>query len=80
MLRKEQKRFGGYCRSSRETGILTPVAELAPVFYLGAACPEHPYTTRMRLKKDIRIGDSVYVEKEERLFPKLLGLIWLSVH
>lgn len=58
-----------------KTGILTPVAELAPVFLSGSRVSRASLYNQDEIeKKDIRIGDSVYVEKGGEVIPKIVGI------
>ncbi|HSM50995.1 MAG TPA: NAD-dependent DNA ligase LigA, partial [Thermoanaerobaculia bacterium] len=55
------------------TGVLTPVAELAPVFVGGSTVRRatlHNYEDLAR--KDVRVGDSVFVEKGGDVIPKVV--------
>ncbi len=58
------------------TGVLTPVAELEPVFVGGTTVQRatlHNYEDLAR--KDIRIGDTVWVEKAGEIIPKVVSVI-----
>lgn len=58
-----------------KTGILTPVAELAPVLLSGSRVSRASLYNEDEIeKKDIRIGDSVYVEKGGEVIPKIVGI------
>lgn len=55
------------------TGVLTPVAELAPVFVAGSTVRRatlHNYEDLAR--KDVRVGDTVFVEKGGDVIPKVV--------
>jgi len=55
------------------TGVLTPVAELAPVFVGGTTVQRatlHNYEDLSR--KDVRVGDTVFVEKGGDVIPKVV--------
>ena len=55
------------------TGVLTPVAELEPVFVGGttvARATLHNYEDLAR--KDVRVGDTVFVEKGGDVIPKVV--------
>lgn len=55
------------------TGVLTPVAELAPVFVGGSTVRRatlHNYEDLAR--KDVRVGDTVFVEKGGDVIPKVV--------
>lgn len=57
------------------TGVLTPVAELEPVPVAGttvARATLHNYEDLAR--KDIRVGDTVYIEKGGDIIPKVVGV------
>jgi DNA ligase (NAD+) len=56
------------------TGVLTPVAELEPVLIAGTTVTRatlHNFDEIAR--KDIRIGDSVHIEKGGEIIPKVIG-------
>lgn len=56
------------------TGVLTPVAELEPVLIAGTTVTRatlHNFEEIAR--KDIRIGDSVHLEKGGEIIPKVIG-------
>jgi DNA ligase (NAD+) len=58
------------------TGALTPVAELEPVFLAGTTVKRatlHNYEDLAR--KDIRVGDTVYVEKGGEIIPKVVEVL-----
>ncbi len=58
------------------TGVLTPVAELEPVFVGGTTVQRatlHNYEDLAR--KDIRVGDTVWVEKAGEIIPKVVSVI-----
>lgn len=58
------------------TGVVTPVAELEPVFVAGSTISRatlHNYDYIM--EKDIRIGDTVIVEKGGDVIPKVSGVV-----
>jgi DNA ligase, NAD-dependent len=58
-----------------KTGILTPVAELTPVLLSGSRVSRASLYNEDEIeKKDIRIGDSVYVEKGGEIIPKIVGI------
>ena len=57
------------------TGVLTPVAELEPVLLAGTTVKRatlHNYEDLAR--KDVRIGDTVYLEKGGDIIPKVVGV------
>ncbi len=56
------------------TGVLTPVAELEPVAVAGTIVKRatlHNYEDLAR--KDVRVGDTVFIEKGGDIIPKVLG-------
>lgn len=57
------------------TGVLTPVAELEPVQLAGTTVSRATLHNRDEIaRKDIRIGDHVYVEKAGEIIPVVLGV------
>jgi DNA ligase (NAD+) len=57
------------------TGVLTPVAELTPVQLAGTTVSRATLHNRDEiLRKDIRIGDFVYVEKAGEIIPAVVGV------
>ncbi len=57
------------------TGAITPVANLMPVELAGTIVKRASVHNEDQIKKhDIRIGDSVYVEKGGEIIPKILGV------
>ena len=57
------------------TGVLTPVAELAPVQLAGSRISRATLHNRDEiLRKDLRIGDTVYVEKAGEVIPAVVGV------
>lgn len=57
------------------TGVLTPVAELAPVRVGGASVARASLHNRARIeRRDYRVGDVVYVEKAGEIIPELTGV------
>lgn len=57
------------------TGVLTPVAELAPVQVGGATVTRASLHTRREIaRSDIRVGDFVYVEKAGEIIPAIVGV------
>ncbi len=57
------------------TGVVTPVAELEPVFVAGTTVQRatlHNYEDLAR--KDVRVGDTVYLEKGGDIIPKVVGV------
>ncbi len=58
------------------TGVLTPVAELEPVFVGGTTVQRatlHNYEDLAR--KDVRVGDTVLVEKAGEIIPKVVSVL-----
>jgi DNA ligase (NAD+) len=57
------------------TGVLTPVAELEPVLLAGSTVSRATLHNRDELaRKDIRVGDFVYVEKAGEVIPAVVGV------
>lgn len=57
------------------TGVLTPVAELAPVFLQGSTIARATLHNQEEVeRKDIRIGDSVIIEKGGDVIPKVVSV------
>ena len=58
------------------TGVLTPVAELEPVLLAGSTVSRATLHNEEEIKrKDIRIGDTVIVEKAGRVIPVVVGVV-----
>lgn len=58
------------------TGVLTPVAELEPVFVAGSTISRATLHNEDEVKrKDIRIGDHVFIEKGGDVIPKVVSVI-----
>ncbi|MBA3238478.1 MAG: NAD-dependent DNA ligase LigA [Parachlamydiaceae bacterium] len=58
------------------TGTLTPVAELEPVFLAGSTISRATLHNSDEIdRKDIRVGDSVYIEKGGDVIPKVVKVI-----
>ncbi len=58
------------------TGILTPVAELEPVFLAGSTIGRATLHNEDEIKrKDIRIGDTVIIEKAGEVIPAVIGVV-----
>ena len=57
------------------TGVLTPVAELEPVVLAGTTVARATLHNRDEIaRKDIRVGDYVYVEKAGEIIPAVIGV------
>jgi len=57
------------------TGVLTPVAELEPVFLSGSTINRATLHNAEEIKrKDIRIGDRVFIEKAGEVIPEITGV------
>lgn len=57
------------------TGVLTPVAELEPVQLAGTTVARATLHNRDEItRKDIRVGDMVYVEKAGEIIPAVIGV------
>ncbi len=57
------------------TGVLTPVAELEPVLLAGTTVARATLHNRDEIaRKDIRIGDTVFVEKAGEIIPAVIGV------
>ncbi len=58
------------------TGTLTPVAELEPVFLAGSTIARATLHNEEEIKrKDIRIGDTVIIEKAGEVIPAVVGFV-----
>jgi DNA ligase (NAD+) len=58
------------------TGVLTPVAELAPVFLAGSTISRATLHNEDEIqRKDIRIGDTVVIEKAGEVIPAVVGVV-----
>jgi len=58
------------------TGALTPVAELEPVFLAGSTISRATLHNEEELRrKDIRIGDTVIIEKAGEVIPAVVGVV-----
>jgi DNA ligase (NAD+) len=57
------------------TGVLTPVAELTPIVLAGSTVARATLHNRDEIaRKDIRVGDYVYVEKAGEVIPAVIGV------
>jgi DNA ligase (NAD+) len=58
------------------TGALTPVAELTPVFLAGSTiCRATLHNEEELRRKDIRVGDTVIIEKAGEVIPAVVGVV-----
>ncbi|MBI3852784.1 MAG: NAD-dependent DNA ligase LigA [Verrucomicrobia bacterium] len=58
------------------TGALTPVAELEPVFLAGSTISRATLHNEDELRrKDIRVGDTVIIEKAGEVIPAVIGVV-----
>lgn len=58
------------------TGVLTPVAELEPVFLDGAQISRATLHNAEEIaRKDIRVGDTVVVERAGKVIPAVVGVV-----
>lgn len=58
------------------TGVLTPVAELEPVFVAGSTISRATLHNQQEVeRKDIRIGDTVVIEKGGDVIPKVVKVV-----
>ena len=58
------------------TGVLTPVAELAPVFVSGTTVSRATLHNQEEIeRKDIRLGDTVVVEKAGEIIPSIVRVV-----
>ena len=61
------------------TGAITPVAELEPVFLAGTTVKRASLHNANEISRlDVRIGDTVFVEKGGEIIPKITGVDLLS--
>ena len=72
--RAEAKLLGIAVQVGR-TGVLTPVAELEPVILAGTTVSRATLHNQDEIaRKDIRVGDTVYVEKAGEVIPAVVGV------
>ncbi|MDB4422510.1 NAD-dependent DNA ligase LigA, partial [bacterium] len=58
------------------TGVLTPVAELEPVFVSGTTVSRATLHNQQEIeRKDVRIGDTVLVEKAGEIIPSVVSVV-----
>jgi DNA ligase (NAD+) len=71
-----QTRLNGITIQVGRTGVLTPVAELEPVFLAGSTISRATLHNEDEIKrKDIRIGDIVTIEKAGEVIPAVVGVV-----
>jgi DNA ligase (NAD+) len=71
-----QTRLNGITISVGRTGVLTPVAELQPVFLSGSTISRATLHNEDEIKrKDIRIGDMLIIEKAGEVIPAVVGVV-----
>jgi DNA ligase (NAD+) len=59
------------------TGAVTPVAELKPVFLAGTTVKRASLYNADQIEKlDLRVGDTVFIEKGGEIIPKVTGVDW----
>jgi DNA ligase (NAD+) len=69
-------RLNGITIQVGRTGVLTPVAELQPVFLSGSTISRATLHNEDEIKrKDIRIGDTVIIEKAGEVIPAVVGVV-----
>ncbi|HEY3863363.1 MAG TPA: NAD-dependent DNA ligase LigA [Verrucomicrobiae bacterium] len=69
-------RLNGITIQVGRTGVLTPVAELEPVFLAGSTIARATLHNEDEIKrKDIRIGDTVTIEKAGEVIPAVVGVV-----
>jgi DNA ligase (NAD+) len=71
-----QTKLKGITISVGRTGALTPVAELEPVFLAGSTIVHATLHNEDEIKrKDIRIGDTLTIEKAGEVIPAVVGVV-----
>jgi DNA ligase (NAD+) len=71
-----QTRLNGITIQVGRTGVLTPVAELEPVFLAGSTISRATLHNEDEIKrKDIRVGDTVTIEKAGEVIPAVVGVV-----
>ena len=69
-------RLNGITIQVGRTGVLTPVAELEPVFLAGSTISRATLHNEDEIqRKDIRIGDTVTIEKAGEVIPAVVGVV-----
>jgi DNA ligase (NAD+) len=72
---RAETRLNGIVVQVGRTGVLTPVAELAPVQLAGTTVARATLHNGDEIsRKDIRVGDFVYVEKAGEVIPAVVGV------
>jgi DNA ligase (NAD+) len=71
-----QTRLNGITIQVGRTGVLTPVAELEPVFLAGSTISRATLHNEDEIKrKDIRLGDTVIIEKAGEVIPAVVSVV-----
>jgi len=71
-----QTKLNGITIQVGRTGVLTPVAELEPTFLAGSTIARATLHNEDEIKrKDIRIGDTVTIEKAGEVIPAVVGVV-----
>ncbi|MGD0814542.1 MAG: NAD-dependent DNA ligase LigA [Verrucomicrobiota bacterium] len=71
-----QTKLNGITIQVGRTGVLTPVAELEPVFLAGSTISRATLHNEDEInRKDIRIGDTVTIEKAGEVIPAVVGVV-----
>ena len=72
---RAETRLNGITIQVGRTGVLTPVAELEPVHLAGSTVARATLHNRDEIaRKDIRVGDYVYVEKAGEVIPAVVSV------
>lgn len=73
---KAETKLNGITLQIGRTGVITPVAELEPVFLAGSTIARASlYNEEEIERKDIRIGDTVIIEKGGDVIPKVVEVV-----
>ncbi len=73
---RAETRLNGITIQVGRTGVLTPVAELAPVQLAGTTVARATLHNRDEIaRKDIRIGDTVVIEKAGEIIPAVIKVV-----